>query len=133
MGVHESRLRVRYGETDQGGVVYHANYLAYFEQGRTEWLRDHDIVYRDLEAGGARLAVVRSEVRHHRPAMYDQVLQVATRLVSLGPARIRFAYEIRSDETDEVLCSGTTELACLDNKGQPRRLPSALGAILADT
>ncbi len=132
MAVHESTLRVRYGETDQGGVVYHANYLTYFEQGRTEWLRDHGIVYRDLEAGGIRLAVVRSDVRHHGPVCYDQLLLVATRLVSAGPARIAFAYEIRADGHEEVLCSGSTELACLDTNGRPRRLPESVGTLLAD-
>jgi len=119
-----TRLRVRYPETDQMGVVYHANYLTWFEVGRTEWMRDFGRPYADLEAGGVRLAVIDVRARYHAPARYDEIVDVDTRLVKLTRLRVVFSYEIRRDET--VLATGETTLAAIDANGRPARIPGGL-------
>lgn len=128
-GVHETHLRVRYGEVDRMGVAYHAHYLVWFEHGRTEFLRSLGGTYRRLEEEGTLLMVVETGVRHHRPAEYDDLLTVRTRLAALRPVRMRFEYEIRRD--DEVLATGFTVLAATDAAGRPRRTPSDFREALA--
>jgi acyl-CoA thioester hydrolase len=120
-GFHDHEVRVRYGETDQMGIVYHAVYFAYFEVGRTEWLRARGLAYRDVEARGARLAVIEAGARYLAPARYDDVLDVRTRVADLGHASITFTYEVRRD--GRTLATGSTRLACLDESGRVRPLP----------
>ena len=120
---HETQVRVRYGEVDRMAVVYHANYLVYFEQGRTEYLRSLGGTYRRLEEEGTLLVVVETGVKHHRPARYDDLLTVRTRLSDLRAVRMRFDYEVLLD--GERLASGFTVLASTDSAGRPRRLPAA--------
>ena len=121
----DAGIRVRYEETDAMGVVYHANYLRYFEVGRVELLRSLGISYRDLEARGARLAVVETRMRFRAPARFDDLLVVRCRLGRLRAARVELSYEVlRSPE--ERLVSGETVLASLDVTGRPCRLPEAL-------
>lgn len=126
-------LRVRYQETDRMGVVYHANVLNWFEIGRTEWIRSLGVPYRKLEEAGLYLPVVEAEVRFHRPALYDDVVEVRTRVTDVTPAGIAFAYEIRrrddgadvrSAEPDggELLASGRTRHAWLNARWKPCRL-----------
>ncbi len=86
--IHETLVRVRYGEVDRMGVVYHANYLAYFETGRTEFLRHLGRSYRAVEEGGMLLVVADAGLRFHRPAGYDDELRVRTRLVELSGVRL---------------------------------------------
>lgn len=119
--MHETPVRVRYGEVDRMGVVYHANYLVYFEQGRTEYLRSLGGTYRRLEDEGTLLVVVETGVKHHRPAQYDDLLTVRTRITGLRPVRVRFDYELLRDQT--LLASGFTVLASTDVRGRLRRLP----------
>ena len=104
------------------GVVYHANYLAYFDIGRTEWMRSAGVVYAELERRGFRLAVVDVGVRYLRPALYDELLDVATRLEAVGHATVRFTYEIRGGAG--LLATGHTKLGCLDTTNRPTRLPA---------
>jgi acyl-CoA thioester hydrolase len=120
--VHESSLRVRYGEVDRMGVAYHAHYLVWFEHGRTEFLRSLGGTYRRLEEEGTLLMVVETGVRHHKPATYDDLITVRTRLAELRPVRMRFEYEVHRD--GELLATGFTVLAATDPDGRPRRTPA---------
>ncbi|MEQ8766753.1 MAG: thioesterase family protein [Planctomycetota bacterium] len=118
---HETQVRVRYEETDQMGVVYHAKYLHYFEMGRTEALRDAGLRYRDLEDAGLMLTVTEVGVRYHASARYDDLLTIRSRVTGLGKARIRFDYEIFDE--GRLLVTGHTVLASIDRDGRPKRLP----------
>ena len=126
------RIRVIYGDTDQMGVVYYANYLRWFEAGRAEFVRVLDVPYRDLEAEGLFLPVVEATARYHRSARYDDLLVVETRLTELRRAQMRFEYVIVRDGTRARLCTGHTIHACLRAAdGRPTRLPAALVARLS--
>jgi acyl-CoA thioester hydrolase len=115
------RLRVRYAETDQMGVVYHANYLVWFEVGRTELLRTFGWTYREMEAAGYSLPVISVVCQYHRPARYDDELEIVTTGAFLSPVRLAFDYEILRG--DERIVTGRTEHASLNPKGRPIRLP----------
>jgi acyl-CoA thioester hydrolase len=121
-------IRVRYGDTDRMGVVYHAKYFEYFEVGRTEWLRARGIAYRDLEERGIGLVVSEASARYLAGARYDDVLTVRTRLAGATRASIDFAYEVLRG--DERLVEGTTRLVCVNDAGRPRRLPEELARLL---
>jgi len=125
---HTTRVRVRYVETDQMGVVYHANYLVYYEIGRTEYLRSLGRAYSDLEREGIRLTVVEASARYRAPARYDDLVEIRTRLAGLRGVRVRFAYELWC--ADRLLSTGETVLACIDREGRPRRLPGPVRAAL---
>ena len=115
-------IRPRYGEVDSMGVVYHAHYLAYFDVGRTEWMRAAGTPYADLERRGFRLAVVEVDVRYLRPAHYDEELSLGTCVTEVGGASVVFAYELRGP--GGVLATGHTRLGCLDQQNRPVRLPA---------
>lgn len=117
-------IRVRYCECDPMGVVHHTVYPVWFEMGRTELLRDTGRTYRALEEAGVFLAVVRMQVAYRRPARYDDLLRLETTLVNAGHVKIEHAYELFRGE--ELLCTGTTTLACLDREGRARALPEGL-------
>ncbi len=123
---NEYKLRVRYGETDQMGVVYYGNYAQYFEVGRTEWLRDFGITYKQMEADGFLLPVISLKVKYVKSARYDDVLTVKTSLVKIPSVTIEFNYEIYN-EAGEILVEGNTVLAFIDvNRNRPTRCPSYL-------
>jgi acyl-CoA thioester hydrolase len=124
-----SVIRVRYAETDQMGIAYHGGYFAWFEVGRTDLLRASGVTYRELEKEGLRLPVIETEARFLLPAYYDDVLEVRTRVLKVGGARVSFAYEIVRAE--ESLATGSTGHASVDPSGRPRRLPEALRRFLA--
>ncbi|MEO8682134.1 MAG: thioesterase family protein, partial [Vicinamibacterales bacterium] len=92
--VTSSPVRVRYAETDKMGVVYYANYLVWFEIGRTNWLRETGWSYREMEADGLGLPVIEAHCEYKQGAKYDDELDVKTRASLLSPVRIRFDYEI---------------------------------------
>ena len=117
-------IRVRYCECDPMGVVHHTVYPVWFEMGRTELLRSTGRNYRDLEAAGIFLAVVRMQVAYRRPARYDDLLRLETTLTDAGHVKIEHAYELHRG--DELLCTGATTLACLDRDGKARALPEGL-------
>ena len=121
MSAHETAVRVRYGETDQMGVVYHADYLLYFEEGRTDLLRSLGIVYALMEREGYALVVTEAALRYRSHASYDDVLRVRTRVTRLTPIRVRFDYELLVGERRVV--EGHTVLACLGPDRKPRELP----------
>lgn len=126
MNYNETNIRVRYGETDQMGVVYHANYAVYFEVGRTEWLREFGLSYSAMEAEGIMLPVISLNINYKNSARYDDVLKVKTKLRKMPTASIEFDYELSNDK-DELLATGNTVLAFIDVKrNRPTRCPKYL-------
>ena len=128
--VHTSELRVRYAETDQMGVVYHANYLAWCEVGRTEWIRAAGMSYRDMEAQGVGLAVSDLQMRFHASATYDDVVRVETRCTELRSRTVTFEYLVSNAETGVRLVSATTRLVALDRQGRTIAMPAPVRALL---
>tara|TARA_R100001369_G_scaffold26415_2_gene47691 strand:- start:224 stop:631 length:408 start_codon:yes stop_codon:yes gene_type:complete len=126
MNFNETKIRVRYGETDQMGVVYHANYAIYFEVGRTEWLREFGLTYSGMEADGIMLPVISLTINYKSSALYDNVLKVKTTLKKKPTASIEFNYELHN-ESDVLLATGSTILAFIDtNRNRPTRCPKHL-------
>ena len=122
--VSESRVRVRYAETDQMGVVYHANYLVWFEIGRVDFIRSLGMDYRSMEReDGLGIAVVDVSARYKAPARYDDELRIETRLVAARGAVIKFAYKVIRNADDVVLCEGETVHVVVDRE-MKRRSPS---------
>ncbi|HLA79950.1 MAG TPA: thioesterase family protein [Vicinamibacteria bacterium] len=121
-----STLRVRYAETDQMGVAWHGEYLAWFEVARTDLLRNLGLSYRELEEQGLRLPVIEAQVRYLRPARYDDLLEIRTAISHLSGARVSFAYDVLRQEGTVPLAHGTTSHAAVDREGRPRRLPEEL-------
>jgi acyl-CoA thioester hydrolase len=126
---HEIELRVRYAETDQMGVVYHANYLVWFEMGRTDFIRRLGVSYADMERGGISLAVSELSARFHAAARYDDVIRVHTTLADVRSRMIAFAYVVANATTSQRLVSAKTTLVSLDRNGRPAALPAELRAL----
>jgi acyl-CoA thioester hydrolase len=121
-----TELRVIYGDTDQMGVVYYANYLRYFEAGRNEFIRAKGLRYRDVEATySLRLPVTEAAVRYLEPARYDDLLRLETSLATLRRASASFDYRLLRED-GAVLATGRTVHACIDPQGKMRRLPDEL-------
>jgi acyl-CoA thioester hydrolase len=116
-------VRVRYAETDKMGVVYYANYLVWFEVGRTDLLRESGWDYREMEKEGYALPVIEAHCAYREPATYDDVLEVRTTGTLLSPVRVQFVYEIVRAADAALLATGTTIHATLDRAGRPCRLP----------
>jgi len=114
-------IRVRYQETDQMGVVYHANYLTYFEMARTESLRSLGKTYRDLEESGCLLVVNKVECTYKKPAKYDDMIIVRAIVKRVTAVKIEHEYEIHRD--DELLATGKTVLVAIDKNGRIARIP----------
>jgi acyl-CoA thioester hydrolase len=126
MSFNETEIRVRYGETDQMGVVYHANYAVYFEVGRTEWLREFGLSYSEMEAEGIMLPVISLSINYKNSARYDDRLKVKTTLKKMPTASIEFNYEL-CKINGELLATGNTILAFIDMKrNRPTRCPKYL-------
>jgi acyl-CoA thioester hydrolase len=117
-------IRVIFGDTDQMGVVYYANYLRFFESARAAYWRSLGRSYKDLEAWGVALPVVEAHCNYRRPAHYEDVITVETRVSELRGASLRFAYRIVRG--DELLAEGNTRHAVVGTDGRPRALPHAL-------
>lgn len=120
----EIAIRVRYAETDRMGLLHHANYLVYFEQGRTELLRDQGLAYKDLEDQGFLLVLTKVQVRYRRPARYDELLTLRTIVQRTSMVKIEHRYELLRD--GELLAEGETTLGCIDRDGRPQILPETL-------
>jgi len=129
--VHSFELRVRYGDTDQMGFAYYANYLRWFEIGRAEMLRAQGTSYREVEARGTSLPVLEAWCRYRTPARYDDLLAIATGVLSLKRASVRFGYRVTRGPAAEPLAFGATEHCFLDREGKPGRPPDALRDLLA--
>lgn len=119
----KAEVRVRYADTDAMGVVYHANYLVWFEVGRNELMRAWGMPYVDFERRGIMVPVVEGHVKWLFSARYDDVLQVETRVAELSPARITFAYRIVRAEDGKLCCEGTTVHGFLNPAGRASALP----------
>lgn len=127
---HQTVIRVRYGECDQGGVVYHANYLNYLEVGRTEFLRSLGTDYASIERGGVFLAVVESRLFYRSPAVYDDEIAVLTQVVSCRKAGFSVETRILRLPDERLLAEGFIKLAALNSNGQVVGLPRDLRATL---
>ena len=122
--VFETRLRVRYAETDQMGVVYHSNYIIWFEVGRVEMLRQLGFTYREMERDdGTNLAVVEARCRFKAPAMYDDLVMIRTRLVNVRDSLLHFNYEVLRDSDATLLAEGETVHLVVDNDFKRMALP----------
>jgi acyl-CoA thioester hydrolase len=124
-----TRVRVRYADTDQMGVVYYANYMVWFEVARTEWLREAGWTYRDMEEQGVALPVIEAHCEYRQPARYDDEIELQTSGTLLTPVRIRFDYEVKRDGA-VPLASGYTVHAAIGRDGRPCRLPVRLRGLL---
>jgi acyl-CoA thioester hydrolase len=127
---HRTELRVRYAETDQMGVVYHANYLVWCEIGRTDYIRALGQSYADMERAGIALAVSDAALRFVGSARYDDPITVWTRLEALRSRSLTFSYRIAHGTSGRTLVTATTSLVALDRTGRPARLPDAVRRLL---
>ena len=119
-------LRVRYAETDQMRIVYHANYLVWCEIGRTEYIRSVVGSYAEVERKGIVLAVIEASLRFHAPARYDNLISVATTLREVRSRAVSFDYLITNAETGEKLITASTTLASTDPSGRLVSMPAEL-------
>jgi acyl-CoA thioester hydrolase len=130
MKEHEVQVRVRYSETDQMGVVYHGNYLPYFEIGRVEWLRDKGVSYKWMEENGIALPIVSLSLNYKKPARYDELLTIKTKFKSQTSVKIEFACEIWNEQS-ELLTTAYFLLVFVDMKtGRPMAPPNYIIDIL---
>jgi acyl-CoA thioester hydrolase len=130
--VGQARVRVRYAETDQMGVVYHANYLIWFEVGRVELMRQCGLDYKQMEIeGGCGIAVVEATVRYKAPARYDDELIVETRVAKVRGPIIRFNYRILRVEDGLLLCEGETVHVVIGRDMKRRQMPKKYAEILS--
>lgn len=118
-----STVRVRYAETDKMGVVYYANYLVWFEVGRTDWLRETGWSYREMEVDGLALPVIQVHCEYRQSAKYDDEIDVRTRASKASAVRIQFDYEVVRRADGVVVATGHTVHATIDRQGRPVRLP----------
>ena len=115
MKKHTTKIRVRYSETDQMGVVYHGNYAQFFEIGRTEWLRSLGVTYKNMETNGTMLPVISLQCNFIKSALYDDVLTIHTFIKKKPMVKIEFYYEIKNQE-NELICTGNSVLAFMNMK-----------------
>jgi acyl-CoA thioester hydrolase len=127
---HEIQFRVRYGETDRMGVVYHAEYLAWCEMGRTEYIRSRGMSYADMERRGVPLVVAQASIRYHAPARYDDMIRVSTILSELGSRGLTFDYVITNADSGQRLASASTTLVALDATGKAVTIPGDIRTLL---
>ena len=126
---HDVEFRVRYAETDQMGVVYHANYLIWCEVGRTDFIRARGMSYADIERAGIGLAVSEVSARFHAAARYDEMVRVRTTLAELRSRGLTFDYEITAIDGGRRLVTARTALVSIDPSGRPVALPPAVRAL----
>lgn len=117
-----TQVTVRYAETDMMGIVYHGNYLPWFEVGRTTLLKECGLPYRELEAQGYHLPVIELGMKFAKPALYDDTVTIITRLKERPLLRIHLDYEVRRG--DELLVTGFTIHAFINKAGEPVRPPA---------
>jgi acyl-CoA thioester hydrolase len=124
--INTTTYRVIYGDTDQMGVAYYANYLRWFEQGRSEFLRQIGLPYSRIEEQGFHFPVIEVNCRYADSARYDEVIEITTELTELGRASLSFAYRISHQSNNGLLASGSTKHACIDHSGKVARIPQIL-------
>lgn len=128
--VFAHHVRVRYAETDQMGVAHHGSYIVWIEEARTEWMRDRGTSYRQLEESGLSLAVTRVAVRYRKPARYDDLIRIETRLSELHPASVTIEYRLFGPADGraaaDLIAEAETRLALIGKDGRPMRIPQDL-------
>jgi len=124
--VNVTTYRVIYGDTDQMGVVYYANYLRWFERGRSEFFRQIGLPYSTIEQQGYHFPVVEVTCRYTSSARYDDIIQIETELTELGRASMSFTYRTSREFDKRLLATGSTKHACLDQRAQVTRIPKIL-------
>lgn len=128
-----SEIRVRYAETDQMGVAYHANYLVWCEVGRTDLIRQLGMSYAEMEARGVLLAVADVQLRYRASAKYDDRVRIDTTLTGVRSRMVTFNYElyrVHEERSDERLASATMSLVAIDREGRPVTMPADMRAML---
>jgi acyl-CoA thioester hydrolase len=130
---HDTTIRVRYAETDQMGVVYHANYLIWFEVGRVELMRALGFEYKKMETeDDCQIVVADAHCRYERPARYDEVLRVRTRIDQWRNRIVKFSYEIFREVDEERLATGDTTHVICGRDGRPKSLPPKYRDVLIE-
>ncbi len=122
--VVDCEIRVRYAETDQMGIAYYANYLVWFEVGRSEFCRKRDFSYAELEKMGFKLVVTEAQCKYRNAVRYDDVVTIRTRLKDLNKRILTFGYEIIRKEDGEVAATGESRHLCVDASSKPKSLPT---------
>ncbi|GAB4518947.1 MAG: thioesterase family protein [Anaerolineae bacterium] len=123
--ISEIQVRVRYAETDAMGIVHHAQYIVYFEEGRSSYARERGSAYSDIERSGYYLTVTGVNVRYMHPARYDELLLLRTWVTEMKSRGITFAYEILNAESGERLVTGSTNHICITHEGKVAKIPEA--------
>jgi len=126
-----TRLRVRYPETDQMGVVHHTHFLVWFEIGRTELMREAGCPYVDLEREGVWMPVIEATCRYHSPARYDDMITVETQVEKVTRVTASFTYRVLRGTDGALLATGSTRHAATDKTGAPCRIPERLSSLMA--
>jgi acyl-CoA thioester hydrolase len=122
---HDTTVRVRYAETDQMGVVYHANYLIWFEVGRVELIRAVGIEYKRMELeDDCHIVVAEAHCRYHRSAKYDELLRIRTRILESRNRIVKFSYEVFRETDNVLLATGETTHVICGSNGRPKLLPA---------
>ena len=130
-GWHETEVRVRYAETDQMGIVHHANYLVWFEIGRSELCRSRGFSYKEMEdEADALLVVAESYVRYKSPAFYEDLLTIRARVADVRSRGLRFFYEVLRKSDEKLLAEGETHHVVTDRSKKVRTLPAAYRDLL---
>jgi len=120
------KIRVIYADTDAMGIVYHTNYIRWFETGRTEFFRNIGIAYRDVESGGFNLPLTQAYCHYHLPARYDDLVLLETDIDFIKRASIKFVHKIWDEEHKNLLAEGYTVHACTDSFGKVIRIPAMI-------
>lgn len=128
--ISEIQHRVNYSEVDQMGVAYHARYVVWFDQARTEHIRRTGVSYRELEARGILLVVGELHVRYRRPARYDDLVRIRCWVRECASRRVTFGYAVERISDGELLVTGVTGMMALNNAFAPARLPDDVAALL---
>lgn len=131
--IHRCRHRVLYGDTDAAAVVYNANYLRYFELGRTEFMRERICSYREIEEMGFVLPVIECHIRFKAPARYDDLLLIETTLTDLKKVTCTFSYRILLEDGNNrprLLTKGSTVMASINRQGKLTSLPEEISSKL---
>lgn len=129
---HETKIRVRYKDTDRMGLVYYGNYFTFFEVARSEFMRDFGYPYAQIEAEGYNLVVTEASSNYHANTKYDALVIVKTMIYPVKRVRVRFEYRV-FDEKGRLLVSGHTVHACLNADKNPARIPAKLKEIIERT
>ena len=131
MEYHDTKVRVRYAETDQMGVVYHANFLIWFEVGRVELMRALGVEYKTMEKeDDCHIVVADVHCRYHHSALYDEELRIRTRIAESRNRVVKFSYEVIRDADGKVLANGETTHVICGSNGRPKLLPEKYRRIM---